>query len=300
MRPIAHPIAQPSATENAWTGPGSTGNSTAKDSPRSSYITRGRLDLLAPALTDLDWRLIGFVSDYRLVTGGQLIRAFWKTTQRETAAARAGRRTLKRLRESRVLDALPRAIGGVRGGSDGLVYGVGIAGRKLLARRGLERRRLGTPGDRYVQHSLSVTEVVVRLHEARQAGRVDLIEVNGEPACWRGFLGPLGERVVLKPDLALRLGAGAYEDIYLLEVDLATEASGTLTGKGRRYLAHYRSGSEQAAHGVYPRIIWTVPDARRGEQVHDALRHLPSPAPKLFSVWLFEEVVERLAAEAQV
>ena len=84
----------------------------------------------------------------------------------------------------------------------------------------------------------------------------------------------------------------------MVEVDLATEASGTLTAKFKRYLAHYRSGSEQHDHGTYPRILWAVPHDRRAGQVGEVLRRLPAEAGRLFTVCLLDEVMERLSAEA--
>ena len=170
---------------------------------------------------------------------------------------------------------------------------------KLLAQRGFQPRRLDAPGSLYVAHTLACTEFVVELHEADQVGELECIEVQSEPACWRGFLGPGAARLVLKPDLFVRVGAGsASEDRWFIEVDLATEASGTLRTKATRYLAHYRSGSEQAEHGVYPRVLWAVPNEYRAGQVTDALRHLPDEATRLFTVCLLDEAVAFLAAEA--
>jgi hypothetical protein len=168
---------------------------------------------------------------------------------------------------------------------------------KLLARRGLVQKRLGTPGERYVKHTLAATELVVALHEASREGVLELIEPpQFEPSCWRGFLGPGAARLILKPDLFVRVGAGSVnEDRWLIEVDLATEASATIRAKANRHLTFYRSASEP----VHPRVLWTVPDVRRAEQIADVLRRLPAPAERLFSICLLDEVVGFLAAEAR-
>jgi hypothetical protein len=178
-----------------------------------------------------------------------------------------------------------------------MVYSVGVAGVKLLAQRGFQPRRLEAPGTLYFAHTLAITEMVVTLHEADRAGELELIETQSEPACWRGFIGVGGGRVVLKPDLFVRIGAGsASEDRWMIEVDLATEARGTLRAKAERYIAHYRSGSEQAASGVYPRVLWAVPSEQRAGQLSDAM---PDDASGLFSVCLLSEAVAHLAAEAR-
>ncbi len=163
----------------------------------------------------------------------------------------------------------------------------------------MRARRVAIPGDRYIAHVLSCTELVVQLEEAARRSELDLIEAQGEPECWRGFLTGFGRRVILKPDLFVRVGAGALEDRWFLEVDLATEASGTLLTKMKRYFAHYRSGTEQRAHGIYPRVLWAIPDERRATQVAKALRRLPAEANRLFTICLLDEAIGRLAKEAR-
>ena len=242
---------------------------------------------------------MSYVGDMRLATGMQLARRLWSASVPSDTNARAARRTLGRLELLRVLDRLRQRIGGVRAGSASIVYGLGPAGRRILARSGGISPRLGTPGDRYVAHTLSTTELAVRLHEATLRGELDLIELQTESACWRRFPGRFGASVVLKPDLSLRIGVGAFEDRWFVEVDRATESTTTIQAKAERYLEHYRSGSEQRTSGVYPRVLWTVPDSKRGEQIRSALARLPEAARRLFVVWVFEEVIGRLVVEAE-
>jgi hypothetical protein len=267
-RHIARPIAQREGHRNPRPQAAPAQISTGEDCVVASsiYFTAARLDRIASELSDLDWSLLSFVATCRLATSKQLIRRFWVGDPKaEPAKARAGSRALKRLSDWRVIDPLPgRARGGVRGGSATLVYAVGVAGRKLLAQRGLHLRRLEAPGERFRNHILACTELVVELHVAEARGDLDLIEVQQEPACHRAFLGAWGSRLWVRPDLFARVGVGALEDRWFIEVDLATEHSGTLAAKAERYLSHYRSGAEQSEHGVYPRVLWVVPDAPRG------------------------------------
>jgi hypothetical protein len=277
--------------------------STGKDclSAATNYITTARLDRIARELTELDWSLLSFVATSRLATSKQLVYRFWTDDPKaQPAKARAGARALKRLSGWRVLDPQPgRARGGVRGGSATHVYAVGVAGAKLLARRGLHLRRMGRPGDRFVSHVLACTQVVLDLYAAAARGDLDLIEVQQEPQSHRTFLGSWGARLSIKPDLFARIGVGALEDRWNIEVDLGTEHAGTLLAKAKRYQAHYRSGSEQSQHGVYPRILWAVPDARRAHQVEQVLRRLPAEAQRMFAVCLLGEVAGYVAMEAR-
>jgi hypothetical protein len=303
MRPVAQPVARTSLPGKSRSGPGFPPVTTRKDplsARRSSRISARQLDRIASNLTPLDSDVLGFVATLRLATGTQLVRHFWTAGGDDRAAqARIGRRALKRLAEWRVLDRLPdRSRGGVRGGSDTFIYAVGRSGARLLAGRGLVQRRLGTPGERHIAHTLTTTELVVRLHEADRGGRLELLEVQAEPTCWRPFLGLMGARLILKPDLFLRIGAGALEDRWMVEVDMATEHHSTLRTKLSRYYAHYRTGTEQHEHSVYPRVLWVVPDAHRAEQVAGVVRRLPTEARRLFSVCVFDQAVAFLTAEA--
>jgi hypothetical protein len=300
-RPIARPIAQVAALGKPRSGPGFPQIRTQEDSLSAcpSRISARHLDRIDSSLSDLDISVLSFVGAVRLASGKQLVRRFW--TGDSDNQARQGRRALKRLANWRILDPLPgRARGGTRGGSDTLIYGVGPSGAKLIARRGRMLRRLGTPGDRHIAHTLTVAELVVRAEEAAHRGDLEIIEVQTEPACWRPFVGAMGARLILKPDLFVRIAApgSTHEDRWLVEVDMATEHKSTLAGKAGRYLAHYRSGSEQHQHGVYPRVLWAVPDARRAEQIADVLHRLPAPAERLFSICLLDEVMAFMTTEA--
>jgi len=302
-RLIARHIAQREHSRNPGVRAGSRQISTGQDSAVASsiYITSGRLDRISAELSERDWMVLNFVATSRLATSRHLIRRFWTDDPKaDPAKARAGARALKRLSDWRVLDPLPgRARGGVRGGSATLIYSVGVAGTKLLARRGLELRRMGAPGERHINHVLACTSAVVELCAADARGDLDLIEVQQEPACHRAFLGPWSARLWVRPDLFVRVGVGALEDRWFVEIDLATEHAGTLLVKANRYLAHYRSGSEQREAGIYPRVAWAVPDPRRAEQIERVLRRLPGEAQKMFVVCLQDELVALLADEAR-
>ncbi len=266
---------------------------------RSNYVTRDRLYEINRQMTERDWGLLGFLSDTRLASGRQLARRFWAApASGDSAAARAARRTLLRLSRTRVLDPLPRRIGGQRAGSSGIVYGVGVAGRKLLAQRGDQTRRLDTPGALYVAHTLAITELVVQLHEADRAGQLELLEVQTEPACWRTFTGIGMARITLKPDLFVRIAVGTQNteaDYWMIEVDLATESSTTIRAKAERHLTCWRS----AALPVHPRVLWVAPDEHRTEQIADVLHRLPSSDRRLFSVCLVDKAVAFLETEAR-
>ncbi len=61
--------------------------------------------------------------------------------------------------------------------------------------------------------------------------------------------------------------------------------------KCRLYADYYQSGTEQAKHGVFPRVCWAVPDEPRAERLREAIareRRLPEG---LFVVTTSEQAV---------
>jgi hypothetical protein len=249
-------------------------------------------------MSGLDWQLLRFVHDGRFASGQQLIRAFWQTDNAQSAAARAGRRTLKRLTDWRVLATLPRRIAGMRG-SSGLVYYTGRAGVRLLAARDIHGPSVEIPGTLHLAHTLATTELALCLQEAGGEGTLELIEVQQEPVCWRSYPSAMGAQRVLKPDLFIRIGAGTQEDRWMAEVDLGSESGRTIARKLSLYAQHYRSGREQHAHGVYPRVLWTVPNEQRAQQVTDVLNRQPPATKRLFTVCQLKDTIGLLAAEAR-
>jgi hypothetical protein len=299
--PIAGPTAQSQRERYACTVVGSGRISAANDSPLGPplRISATRLEDICSRLTKKDWEVLNFVSASRLASGRQLVAGLYLADRdRDPGRARVARKHLKRLASWRVIDAVGgRAIGGVRGGSDTLIYGVGPTGVRLLARRGFQQKRLGAPGSRYVRHTLACTQVVVDLRLADAGGVLELIEAKQEPACWRSFVGAFGP-VILKPDLYLRvaLPRGATEYRAMIEVDLATESSSTIRRKAERHLAYYRTGQEVRDHSVHPRIVWTAPNPRRAQQLQAVLGRLRPRT--LFTVCLLSEFVPLLIREA--
>jgi hypothetical protein len=299
--PTASPTASTARRQTARTTAAFALVSAAKDSApaRPCRITADRLQDIASSLSDQDWRVLDFLSSSRLASGKQLVKCLWNADRHSAPGqARIARRALKRLADWRVIDALPgRTVGGLHGGSDTLIYGVGASGVRLLARRGQHQKRLGTPGARYVAHTLACTQLVVDLNTTAREGSLEPIEVQQEPACWRTFIGTMAALTACKSDLFVRIAApgSAYEHRWMIEVDLASEASTTIRAKALRHLAYYRCAGEP----VHPRVLWAVPDTRRAEQIENVMRRLPAPAERLFAVCLLDDAVQYLAEEAR-
>jgi hypothetical protein len=261
------------------------------------YLTAATYREQAARLTERDLAVLKCVAELRFVSGSQLTRLCFNDSHDQAANARAARRALLRLTRLEALTRLPRMVGGVRSGSAGFVYYLGLFGQRLAVTRGWQPERRGrrslTPGTLFVRHSLQVAELHTLLVQADRSRRIELLERCAEPVSWRPYSGN-GTPLILKPDSFVRLGLGAYEDSYFIEIDRGSEGSRTIERQLRAYLAYYQSGQEQAEHGVFPRVLWLAPDDRRANVIAACVQRLPASGRALFQVALFDQALSVL------
>ncbi|MFL6136716.1 MAG: replication-relaxation family protein [Frankiaceae bacterium] len=263
------------------------------------YVTTTRLAALAGSLSPQAWQILGSLDRVRIASGRQLERLHFASVP---SPERQCRRLLRELTERGVIIRLERRVGGVERGSGSYCYVLARTGQRLLDRPGPagrgRQRRPWTPGLPFLRHSLAVTETYVRLVEAERRGACELLDWVGEPGCWRRFTAAGGPPAVLKPDALVRLALGDYVDAWFLEADRGTESPATLVRKLDAYRAYWTSGREQATNGVFPRILWLVPDAARAELVRELADQQPQAAGRLHLVRPFDELVPTVLAGA--
>lgn len=264
--------------------------------PRRRYVGARGLIQIRDQLSDRDLGVIRQVIELRLMSARQIQALHFPNGAHlsEASATRARQRVLARLIRDGLLAPLRRRVGGVRAGSAGLVVTAGPLARRVLRLEG-PRRRAYEPTERFFAHTLAVSQIVVDLTLAARDGFLDSLEVQAEPSCWRQFAS-LGGRRLLRPDLYLALGAGEYELRWFCEVDQATESLPVILRKCRLYADYYQSGSEQAQHGVFPRVCWIAPDETRAERIETAItsdRRLPE---RLFLVTTATQAVVTLSS----
>ena len=261
-----------------------------------------RLLALADEMPLRDRAIVETVARLTLVSGRQLTDLFFGDIPHPGTRTRRAGRVLGRLVEQRVLDHLERRRGGFGGGSSAWVYGLGPAGRRMVAYwagEGLPRSRSAhEPGAAWTAHTLAVGDLFVGLRDAERAGRVELLNFDAEPACWRRYTGLGGAAGVLKPDAYVRLGLGEFEDAFLIEVDLGSEHRGQLTRQHHAYGEYFRSGVEQARTGVFPGVLWIVPDAQRLALLTDIHQGLPEQTRRVFTVATSEQALAALCGPA--
>lgn len=232
-------------------------------------FSRAGVVALRDRLTERELGLASQVAQLRLLSGRQIEALYFPRELHATAeaAARDCRRVLARLVHERVLVRLARRVGGVRAGSASFVYALGPVGQRLLDGQRARPRRY-EPSAAFVDHQLAVSQLVVDLTLAERRGRLEILTVEGEPACWRTL--PAVGRSVLRPDLYLAIGAAELEYRWFVEVDRGTHHRPALVRKAQLYESYYRSGIEQATDEVFPRVAWITPDATRAARLRQA------------------------------
>jgi Replication-relaxation len=270
-----------------------------------SRVSTARLLALAAELSGAERNLVWEVAKLRLATHAQLAALMQAGGSEASPAseARAARRVLARLTSLGVLARLERRVGGTRAGSRGYTYYLGPVGQRLIAYwqgRGLIRGRIRPePGSRYVRHRLAVSELYVGVRQADRDGILDLLAFDIEPDCWRSALDGFGAQVTLKPDAFARIGVGAYEDSFFIEVDLGSESRSVIAKKVRAYLDYFNSGQEQAEHGVFPRVLLlTNSEARRAALV-DVCARMPAESWRLFTITTLDRAVEAMNGQVE-
>ncbi len=243
---------------------------------------------LGETLSDRDRRLLRDVADLRLVTGSQLQRLSFAGPQASSQNLRIARRTLQRLTRLGLLQRLHRRVGGIRAGSSSYVYAITPAGAQAIGRQ-VSRGRVREPSLTFLNHQLAIAEVVVDLRAAHDDGVLRELRIETEPACWRPLNDSTGS--ILKPDLFITAVLEDEELLAFMEVDNDTEHAAALARKTALYRAHYASGREQQAEGVFPEVLWLASSERRRQQLRAVCDRQAGP-PGLHRVLAPEQLLK--------
>lgn len=253
-------------------------------------------------LGERDQAILVSLEQFRLLNTRHIQRLHFADHSNPLAAARAAARAMQRLESLGVVSSLERRIGGVRKGSASYVWQLAATGERFLrATRGeAQRRRFMEPGLTFLTHTLAVNDVAVGLLEASRAIEGFAVEqLVTEPKNWRSYLGPHGETRWLKPDLYIvtvhQDSDGEYEEHTFLEIDLGTEHLPRIQAKCRMYAAYQATGAYQAAHGVFPAVVWLTPNPARKAALRAAVAATRGVPGGLFKATDPQEYLRRIA-----
>jgi hypothetical protein len=259
---------------------------------RREYLTARRLAAIREQMQPVDWKLLENVGRLNVASGNQLRRLHYQDSE---TGRRMSRLHLRRLVEIEVLPRLGRTVGGVRAGSEGHVYALGMAGQRLLYGPRKRARPPWTPSGNSLRHALGVAELYVRLKELEADRQIVLEAFDAEPRSWREYVGPGGMRSVLKPDAYVATGTDEFIDSWFVEVDRATEATTRIASKCRAYWLYWQSGREQAEQSVFPTVLFVVPNRKRREQLAALIASLPAEQRKIVQVVTMDAAPKAMA-----
>ncbi len=255
---------------------------------------------LRELVNERDRAILQSVRDHRFLSARQISRLHFWNHRTELSGVRACNRVLNRLRQHRFIFRLDeRTTGGAGGGSMSHVWGLDVAGDRLLRADDLyesPRVRPQVPSLMFLNHTLSIADVRVELETLARIGQIELLEVSTEPDTWRHFNSASGPRI-LKPDLFVETAEAEWADSKWLEIDLGTESLPVILKQCRIYMDYRATGKEEALRGVFPAVVWLMDSERRAAKLRAAIgnsKHLDSA---LFSVITRPQLSELLREE---
>lgn len=248
-------------------------------------LTIPQLEQIRSELTDKDRQLLSYLQGLRFAKTDQLRRIFYPQQGNTLRAVKvAVRKNLNRLQSIGLIDHLNKQIGGVRAGSQAMIWFVTESGNRLLNlgtdEQNKRKRRLEPPRI-FLRHTVAISETFTQIIEiCRNDSEIELKEIELEPDCWRSFE-KNGRTLSLRPDLFVTTVSGEYMDHTFIEVDLDTESPTEVVEKCRRYHDYYRTGKEK----VFPLVLWIVPtDARKKKLIAAIKDAYPNSLSHLFYV----------------
>lgn len=254
------------------------------------------VEWLSERLSPRDWAIIDSLQRVRLASSLQLERLHFHELQgRSRSVVRS--KVLSQLVQHRALVPLDRRIGFAAHGSTRSRYALDTAGQRLARLRAdtdassprVRRPRL--PGERFVNHALTVTELYVTLVEqARLTARFAVADFEVE-AHWPNGLGGW-----VRPDAFVKLRRGGALDYWAYEADCGTESLPTIESMLASRLDFVQRG-QLGPDGIVPRVLIGVPSSRRLAAIRKLVDALPEPADALFVVALLSDVAAIMISE---
>lgn len=225
------------------------------------------LPIISPSTSPAHTALLAHLLVLRFATTTQLARLERPTYGSSRSALRQTTRHLTALESAGLVLRLDRRVGGWPGGSGPAVWALTTSGYRHATGTKGTRQRPRLLSTTFLEHLLAVAETRVVVAETVRSIDGAGVRVDHEPDCWRTYLGMLGQRLTLRPDLRLEITTREFRDSYFLEIDRATENPARVIAKCRQYQHYRRTGLEQQAAGAFPAVLWIVPYPKRRDQL---------------------------------
>ncbi|MBR3122416.1 replication-relaxation family protein [Candidatus Saccharibacteria bacterium] len=263
-------------------------------------VSRLKLAEIELQLTEKDRNILTALRTLSFMRTDQIKRLFFNPKNQQEvprAYATATTRALNRLMNKGLIQHLPRVVGGIRKGSQGRIWYLTEAGQRLLNLGKTEaRQKVNLPSSMFLRHTLAVAECYTQFvticrckTEDDEGQSLELVDIALEPDCWREYE-KNGRRISLRPDMSAVTASGEYKDFWFVEMDLATEVVQDILRKCKRYCEYYETGIEQNKTGVFPVVLFIVPDENRKERLEEAISDMKVSRPRLFLIIVPDEL----------
>lgn len=230
------------------------------------------LPTISPGTSPAQAALLARLIVLRFATTTQLARLERPSYGSNRSAVRQTSRHLTALESAGLVLRLDRRVGGWPGGSGPAVWALTTTGYHHATGTKGTRQRPRLLSTTFLEHLLAVAEARVVVAETVRSIDGAGVRVDHEPDCWRTYLGMLGQRLTLRPDLRLEITTREFRDNYFLEIDRATENPARVVAKCRQYQQYRRTGLEQQTAGAFPAVLWIVPHTKRRDQLTQHIR----------------------------
>lgn len=223
-------------------------------------------DMLA---TERDRQIVLLIGRFKQLAAGHIHELLFADVSSRTPLDRA---LLRLVNTGFIARIERRLIGGSGAGSGQYVYQLGPKGWRMTGR---EDRYWAMRSVDY--HSLATADAYVALRKAERDGLINVITYETEPDTWREIAGSK-----LTPDLYVELSVPKQREYLSLwiEVDMGTERQKQMKDKFLRYWHAY----QHSEGGIYPLVVFVVPDAQRAYDVKRWIATGPDEARALFDV----------------
>jgi hypothetical protein len=263
----------------------------------NDFVPPSFLDHFAHSLSARDQLILEFVGKFRWALAGQIARMYF--AGEDGVRDRTCRDVLKRLTDAGWLYRLPRRLAGTYGGSGQYLYTLNLAGRRFTGQMTGERpRKPRLPSDDApLFHALAITELAVRLEEAKRAGLVGsaglLPEFTGLP-----HMRPDALVGLLPPGRDLERARR-----FFVEIELSRKDSGRLDEK----LSAYTNAWRRSSWRRFPRVLLLAGSSSRFpsdiqfiyRELERAVRRQPGDARHIFALATYNEAVRVLLGIAK-
>ena len=245
-------------------------------------------------------QVLKFLLKAKYVTTKQLARLYFTDSVSSSTALRRANLTTKKLNEKDYIGHLDRRIGGVRAGSGSFVWTISTKGLKWLKHfkpsLAITRQNHYEPTWHHLEHTLAISEIYVQLTELKNMHLVQSIDkFQFEPSCWRGWLDNYAGRMILKPDCYIEISLDNYLYNYFVEVDKNSESLARVINKSKQYIRYYNLNIEQKETGVFPLVLWVVPDEKRKLAIEQRIQKELQDYWELFQVITLDDFKDFMA-----